>query len=134
MKQPSSGLSKCLRSLTQHLPQGSEFWLPLPIIGVLFWGLGGWLTDYQLKNQHRPVENFAIGQPQTDNPSILTGRAIIRRDRITEIEVVVLEPVPRLLIFYWPLTEPAAIETALATYFNQSPSEVQSWLRFEVLP
>lgn len=68
---------------------------------------------HRIKPWHRP-NNL----PQTNHPSTLAGRTIIRRDRITEIEVVVLEPVPRLLIFYWPLTEPTAIETALATYFN----------------
>ncbi|MCJ8280156.1 MAG: hypothetical protein MJK14_09655 [Rivularia sp. ALOHA_DT_140] len=27
---------------------GIEFWLPLPILGLSFWFVGGWLTEHAL--------------------------------------------------------------------------------------
>jgi hypothetical protein len=115
------------------LPWGLEFWLPLPLLGLLFWGVGGALTQGYLQYSRRAVPPLAIARSRAQEAGVLTGKATIRANRLTEIEVIVLEPAPRLLTFYWALTDPLQIEAALARYFNQSPEAVQGWLRFELL-
>jgi hypothetical protein len=31
---------------------GIEFWLPLPLLGLSFWLIGGWLTEQTLSSSH----------------------------------------------------------------------------------
>lgn len=120
-------------SWSLSLPLGWEFWLPLPLIGLLLWSLGGVLTQGQLRRSQRSIDPVEIAQQfPANNTDVLAGKAIIRR-QMAEIEVIVLEPYPRLLTFYWPITDPSEIELALAQYFNQSPESVQGWLRFELM-
>ncbi|WP_008316149.1 hypothetical protein [Leptolyngbya sp. PCC 6406] len=123
---------KVLNRLAPAPPIGWEFWVPLPLIGLLLWSFGGRVTQEQLRRSHRSIAPLAIAQPPAEATDVLIGKAIIRSHHLTEIEVLVLEPVPRLLKFYWPLTDPRQIEAALAEYFNQSPEAVQVWLRFEL--
>ncbi len=43
---------------------GIEFWLPLPLLGLSFWFVGGWLTENTLSRSHNNgVVNLQATQP-----------------------------------------------------------------------
>ncbi|MEM1393227.1 MAG: hypothetical protein AAF316_12945 [Cyanobacteria bacterium P01_A01_bin.80] len=53
----SPGWLKFIKSL------GIEFWLPLPILGLSFWFIGGWLTEYTLLRPSKNLTELKTTQP-----------------------------------------------------------------------
>jgi hypothetical protein len=111
-----------------------EFWLPLPLLGLLFWYGGDAVTQWQLQQSRNPVTPLTFNTPSTEPIPLLKGRAKIRRQQnLTWVELVVLNPVPRTLEYYLPLMEVAAIETEIARRLNLSPAEIHGRLHYEVV-
>ncbi|MEO0685541.1 MAG: hypothetical protein AAFY76_10995 [Cyanobacteria bacterium J06649_11] len=52
---------------------GIEFWLPLPILGLSFWFVGGWLTEHAL---YRTSNNAAL--LKTTQPNYAKSIALIQ--------------------------------------------------------
>ena len=47
---------------------GIEFWLPLPILGLSFWFVGGWLTEHTLSRPTKNLTQLKTTQPKTTQP------------------------------------------------------------------
>ncbi|MGB3637017.1 MAG: hypothetical protein WBA39_05425 [Rivularia sp. (in: cyanobacteria)] len=57
MKNLSPQWLKFLKSL------GIEFWLPLPLLGLSFWFVGGWLTEKTLTSYNNDAVKLQASQP-----------------------------------------------------------------------
>ncbi|MGB3755508.1 MAG: hypothetical protein WBA07_03945 [Rivularia sp. (in: cyanobacteria)] len=58
MKNLSPQWLKFLKSL------GIEFWLPLPLLALSFWFVGGWLTEKTLSSYNNDVVKLQATQPE----------------------------------------------------------------------
>ena len=58
----SPGWLKFIKSL------GIEFWLPLPLLGLSFWFVGGWLTEHTLSRPAKNLAQLKTTQPKTTQP------------------------------------------------------------------
>ena len=47
---------------------GLEFWLPLPLLGLVFWIGGGLVTDRMLSHAYRPKVHIQANMPLQGQP------------------------------------------------------------------
>ncbi|NJQ98373.1 MAG: hypothetical protein HC784_13815, partial [Hydrococcus sp. CSU_1_8] len=68
---------------------GLEFWLPLPLLGLGFWAMSGWVADRDLSRPSQNVRELEISQPaRSSSDQILTIKVTIdRKHKASLVEV-----------------------------------------------
>jgi hypothetical protein len=106
-----------------------EFWLPLPLLGVLFWLGGNAAIDYILSRPFTTANTLKLlADPPTQinlSPASLSVKVEIDKIReLTRVEITLLETTEKVK-FELPITETSQIEMAIAEKLELSREEVR---------
>lgn len=116
---------------------GLEFWLPLPIIGGLFWVTTGWATQTILNstpNISSPVQADTLPEAEISlKVKLISIEVKIFQDRgFTTVDVDVSDPKLKELEFDFPITDIEALEMEISRTLNISPEEVQTLVHYQI--
>ncbi len=127
-----------LMSLTHHLKThckaiGLEFWLPLPLVGILFWLGGEWVTGQALSQPRQLSQPLTINSQQqvTLVLNLLSIEVQIRQSSgYAKVEVMTTNPTLRKLEFEFPVLDPDLISAQLAAELGLPVTEVERLARY----
>ena len=113
---------------------GLEFWLPLPLLGLDFWGVTGLVTEQSLEYSNQFTESFQITAKQAQPSSkILLIKVIVDRDRnVSLVKVTRATPAYQMQEYELATTESEQVETAISQKLGLSPEEVRQRLRYQL--
>ncbi|HBB31901.1 MAG TPA: hypothetical protein DDZ80_09345 [Cyanobacteria bacterium UBA8803] len=112
-----------------------EFWLPLPLLGVLFW-LGGNLTIDRVLS--RPYTTASKLQADTEREvqlpvTVLLIKAEIKKSEgLTKVEIKTADPMLKKLEFELPITQFEQVEASLAQKLGLSREDVRKLARYQL--
>jgi hypothetical protein len=116
-----------------------EFWLPLPLLGIGFWVLGGLITEQLLNQSFSPV--MPLGDEVQFNIQPLANWLEIRAELdqskgITRVEAIQVDPnlnsEPESITFELPTTEFEAVEWAIAQKLEVPVESVRSLVSYRI--
>lgn len=116
---------------------GLEFWLPLPLIGGLFWVTTAWSTETILKsspNISGPVQADTLPEVEIAlKVKLISIEVKIFKERgFTTVDVDVSDSTLKELEFDFPVTDLAEVETEIARTLNLSPEEIRTLVRYQI--
>ncbi|MBD2075827.1 hypothetical protein H6F86_18405 [Phormidium sp. FACHB-592] len=115
---------------------GAEFWLPLPLVAMVFW-LGSSLLTAQELQQSQPTAMKLQADTQLKavvSVNILLINAVINRSQsMTQVKVETAESVLKRMELELPTTDPSQIEAAIANELQLSRQEVRQLVRYEII-
>ncbi len=111
---------------------GIEFWLPLPLLGISFWFVGGWLTQYSLTTPSQNIIELQTTQPNYDKKIALIKVEIYPKKGISLVKVMKLSKVYRQSESQIILatTKIPDLERAIANELGLSPEQVKQKMRY----
>lgn len=123
----SSQWLKFLKSL------GTEFWLPLPLLGLSFWFVGGWLTQRTLNSSY---SNDAV-QLQANQPEYGYGIASIKVEIYPEkgISLVKIKKLTRTYNqskMILTTTNIPSVEAAIADRVGLPREQIRKMMRYRL--
>jgi len=108
---------------------GLEFWLPLPLLGLGFWGLSSVITEQILTNFNSMKHTVSINTQQevffAENKIRSIQLEINERQGISKVRVKLTASALKELEFQFPVTELTQIEVALSQELGLSPQEIR---------
>lgn len=115
---------------------GAEFWLPLPLVAVMFWFGSSVLTAQELQ-QSQPTETKLQADTQLKavvSVNILLINAVINRNQnITQVKVETAESILKRMELELATTDPKQIEEAIATELQLSRQDIRQLVRYEII-
>jgi hypothetical protein len=113
---------------------GLEFWLPLPLLGLVFWGLSGWLADSNLNLPSQTVRELQITQNQpTSDRGVLSIIVNIDRDRgLSQIIYKQTTKVIKKQEFELSTTEITQLEAKITQKLGLPIEQVRQLIRYQV--
>ncbi|MBE9053386.1 hypothetical protein IQ243_23770 [Nostocales cyanobacterium LEGE 11386] len=125
-------LRRCLKLL--HF-LGWEFWLPLPLLGIVFWSSGNLLAEKVLSRPYGTVNKL-----QTDAPPefylpiyLLSVQAEVNKKLgVSEVVVKAIDPTQENVKFQFPVTDISQLENAIARELGMSIEEVRKLVRYQI--
>lgn len=115
---------------------GAEFWLPLPLVAMMFW-LGSNVLTAQELQQSQPTATKLQADTQLKavvSVNILLINAVINRNQnTTQVKVETAESVLKRMELELATTDPGQIEAAIATELQLSRQEVRQLVRYEII-
>lgn len=116
---------------------GLEFWLPLPIIGGLFWVTTGWATQtilYSSSNITDPVQVDTL--PEVDihfKAKVIAIEVKISKKRgFSTVDVYVSDSRLQELILDFPTTEIAELETEISRTLSIPIEQIQALAQYKI--
>lgn len=114
-----------------------EFWLPLPLLGVLFWLGGNSSIDYILTRPFTTASTLKLlADPPTQiNLSPATMSITVEIDKLrelTRVEIISIETTKKVK-FELPVTEISQIETSIAQKLKLSREEVRKSTNYAIV-
>lgn len=112
-----------------------EFWLPLPLLGVLFWLGGSLVTDQVLSRPYTTVNTLrADVQPEVHlSFTVLLIKAEINKSEgLTLVQVKTADATIKTLEFEFPVTEFNQVEASLTQALGLSHEELRKLVRYTV--
>lgn len=115
---------------------GLEFWLPLPLLGLLFWVSSGLVMQHVLQRSTETVKYLQADthkQPTKTLLSIVVITVTIQPQYgRSSASVETADSSLKALQFEFPVTEPSQIEGALSEELGLSPEQVKSLVRYQL--
>lgn len=115
---------------------GAEFWLPLPLVAMVFW-LGSSVLTAQELQQSEPTTTKLQADTQLKavvSVNILLINAVINRNQnITQVNVETAESVLKRMELELATIDPEHVEEAIATELQLSRQEVRQLVRYEII-
>lgn len=124
--------SRWLRSIKSL---GLEFWLPLPLLGVLFWIGGGLLTDYLLSRSYYNKDTLQVNTQIKKNPAkiVLAIQVKINYNKgISKVKVRTANSTLKQLNFEFHVTEVSQIEAAISRDLGLTLEQVRQLVRYQI--
>ena len=112
-----------------------EFWLPLPLLGIIFWLGGNFVNSQVLSRSYSTVTKLkADTQQQVQLPvTVLVIQAQIERSEgITKVAVKTADPELKKLEFEFPVTQVSQVETLIAQKLGLSREDVRKLVRYQI--
>lgn len=114
---------------------GLEFWLPLPLLGLVFWIGGGLVTDQILTRSYYTKEQLKVSTQLPGQPVevVLAIKVDIDYSRgFSKVKVKTANSALKQLEFEFPATEAIQIETAISRELELSLEQVRQLVRYQV--
>lgn len=114
---------------------GLEFWLPLPLLGVLFWVGGGLLTDYLLSRSYYNKDKLQVNTQIKRNPAkaVLAIQVKINYNKgISKVKVRTANSTLKQLNFEFYVTEVSQIEAAISRELGLTLEQVRQLVRYQI--
>lgn len=117
---------------------GLEFWLPLPLIGLIFWLGTGWTTAIVLGESPQIEQLFVQKQslPEVEvslKVQLIAIEAKIYADRsYTKVDIDVNSPNLKELEYEFPVTEISEVEAEISQALNLSTSQLRTRVRYQI--
>ncbi len=116
---------------------GLEFWLPIPLLGIIFWGGSSWTADRVLSN------NNSIDYPLQSNThqslelhlevKVISIEAEIHQgENFTEVQVNTADSSLTELRFEFPVIEVNSVEQAIGEKLGLSQEDVIKLVRYRI--
>jgi hypothetical protein len=116
-------------------PLWLEFWLPLPLLGIIFWFGGNAVTSQVLSRPYSTVSKLQADTQQEVQLSltVLVIKAEIEKNEgLTSVEVKTADPELTRLRFEFPVTEVSQVEAMIAQKLGLSREDVNKLVRYQV--
>jgi hypothetical protein len=116
---------------------GLEFWLPIPLVGMVFWVGSSWMADRVLSNNYR-IENPLQSNTHESLELYLQVKVISieaeihLRENFTEVQVNTADSSLTELRFEFPVIEVPSIEQAIIDKLGLSLEDVQKLVRYRI--
>lgn len=113
---------------------GFEFWLPLPLLGLVFWVASGLVTDQILSSSYNTKDQLLAGSRLKAQPSktVLSIKVEIkRRQGFSKVNVKTANSVLKELEFEFPVTEFSQIEAKIGKELGLSPEQVRRLVHYQ---
>lgn len=120
---------------------GLELWLPLPLLGLLFWIGGGFVADRVLNRAYSTGAQLQV-EPQ---PKVQRSVTVLSSVPVSSIEIVVkkhrgfsqvkvnpTDSALKQLTFAFPVTKLNQVEAAIAQELGLSPEIVRRSVHYQV--
>lgn len=113
------------RSLLNSL--GLEFWLPLPIVGLLFWAGSGWISDRQLQTSIEKPETVQFNPlPKKQYVGSITAITIKTGTRSSTVIVNTTSAALQTFTLEVPAIDHDRVEIAVSQALGLSIAEVRA--------
>lgn len=117
---------RSLRSL------GLEFWLPLPLLGLLFWAGSSLLEHHLLHRSNFSVSPIQVELRQSPAP-VLSIQVEIDRDRnLSQVSIRTISRTTKIQKFEIAAIEQKQIEAAIAQQLNLSSEQIKALTQYEL--
>ena len=123
------------RSLQALHSLGLEFWLPLPLLGLVFWVGGGLVSDRMLSRSYGTATQLQANTQMEGQPSktVLSIKVEInRRQGFSKVKVHTANSALKELEFEFPVTEFSQVEAAIGQELGLSPKHVRYLVRYHI--
>ncbi|MEH2405786.1 hypothetical protein [Nostoc sp.] len=115
---------------------GLEFWLPLPLVAVVFWLSCSLLGAQQLSQSYSTKTKLQSDTQLEARLSVnvlLINATVNRTQKITQVEVETADPILKRLELELPTIEFSQIEAAIAQELGLPREDVRKLVRYEVV-
>jgi hypothetical protein len=112
-----------------------EFWLPLPLLGILFWLGGNMVTNQVLSRPYTTVNKLQADTQQEVKLSVtvlLIKAEIDKNKGVTRVIVKTTDPELKTLEFEFLLAEATQVEALIAQKLGLSPTDVRKLVRYQL--
>ncbi len=116
-------------------PLWLEFWLPLPLLGIIFWLGGSFVTNQVLSRPYSTVTKLQADTQQQVQLSVtvLVIKAQIERSEgLTKVEVKTADPELKKLEFEFPVTQVNQVEAMVAQKLRLPREDVRKLVRYQI--
>lgn len=113
---------------------GLEFWLLLPLLGLVFWVGGGFVTAQMLSRSYNPKAYLQIDRqlPGRSRTVVLITVQIYKHLGFSRVEVKTKDSALKELEFQFPVTEFNQLEVAIAQELGLSSDYVRKLVRYQI--
>lgn len=115
---------------------GLEFWLPLPLVAVVFWLSCSLLAAQQLSQSYSTETKLQSDTQLEARVSVnvlLINAAVNRTQKITQVEVKTADPILKRLELELPTIEFSQIEATIAEELGLPRQDVRKLVRYEIV-
>ncbi|NJK57419.1 MAG: hypothetical protein HC939_16140 [Pleurocapsa sp. SU_5_0] len=114
---------------------GVEFWLPLPLIGLVFWLIIQFITAQNLRLSNYSDRKLEVNQNQpSPSGQILSIKVRVdRQSNSSQVQVQQATNVIQKQEFKIPITESEQLEIAIAKKLNLSVEQVRELIYYQKL-
>ncbi|MEH2313450.1 MAG: hypothetical protein V7K35_19050 [Nostoc sp.] len=115
---------------------GLEFWLPLPLVAVVFWLSCSFLAAQQLSQSYSTKTKLQSDTQLEARVSVnvlLINAAVNRTQKITQVEVKTVDPILKRLELELPTIEFSQIEATIAEELGLPRQDVRKLVRYEIV-
>jgi hypothetical protein len=112
-----------------------EFWLPLPLLGILFWLGGNMVTNQVLSRPYTTVTKLQADTQQEVKLSVtvlLIKAEIDKNKGVTRVIVKTTDPELKTLEFEFLVAEATQVEALIAQKLGLSPTDVRKLVRYQL--
>lgn len=118
---------RSLRSL------GLEFWLPLPLLGLLFWAGSSFIEHQLLNRSNFSVSPVQVAPRRSPAAQVLSIKVEIDRDRnVSQVSVRTMTSTIKIQQFEISAIEQKQVKAAIAQQLKLSPEQIQQVTRYEI--
>lgn len=114
---------------------GAEFWLPLPLVGVLFWIAGDAIAQQAMSRSYSSPNQLQADTQLEMKLSVtvlIINAEIDSRQGTTSVSIKTTDSNLKKLEYEFPVTDAGQIETAIAQEIGLPVSEVRKLVRYRL--
>jgi cell division protein FtsX len=113
---------------------GLEFWLPLPLLGLVFWVGSGLVTQQMLNHSYNPKAYLQTDmQLQRSSRTVVLIKVEIKKEQgFAKVRVKTDNSALKELEFEFPATESSQIEAAIGQELGLSTEYVRKLVRYQI--
>ncbi|MEH2066737.1 MAG: hypothetical protein V7K47_00800 [Nostoc sp.] len=115
---------------------GLEFWLPLPLVAILFWFGCSFLSAQELSRPYstqKKLQSDTQLEARVSVNVLLINATVNRTQKITQVEVETADPILKRLELELPTIEFNQIEATIAQELGLPRQDVRKLVRYEIV-
>lgn len=117
---------------------GLEFWLPLPLLGLIFWVGGTWLTDQVLSQSSPATTQLHTERASTVQLSLAATvlkieASIYRKQAYTDVNVLTADSPLKQVRLELPVTDYRQVEAAIGRELGLPKETIRKLVHYRVV-